>query len=246
MGLAAAGSGPVEAEAPERLPTSKTPAGRLRRKIELVAPAFAQACHDVFMHPRIAELWPEYLITQHTIIRSSVTLMEAGRDRSRALAHGDPVAEGVERYLDVHVGEEMNHDEWLLDDLEEIGVPRQEALARVPSDTVASLVGSQYYWIFHYHPVALLGYFAFMEGFPPQPELIEGLRERTGYREEAFRTFRLHGELDPDHKDELDRTIDALPLTADHEKVLGLSALSTGALVTRSLEEVAERLAGDS
>jgi hypothetical protein len=213
--------------------------GLIRLKIELIAPAFAAACRSVFMHPRISELWPEYLMTQHTIIRSTVPLMQAGRERARALAASDPVAAGVEEYLDVHIGEEADHDEWLLDDLETIGIGRERALARVPSSTVASLVGSQYYWILHYHPVALLGYFAFMEGFPPKPELIGDLMERTGYPREAFRTFVLHGQLDPGHKEELDRAIDRLPLTADQETVLGLSAMSTGLLVSRSLRELA-------
>jgi pyrroloquinoline quinone (PQQ) biosynthesis protein C len=160
------------------------------------------------------------------------------------MADSDPVAARVGEYLDVHIGEETNHDEWLLDDLEVLGVSRAEVLARAPSPTVASLAGSQYYWVLHYHPIALLGYFAFMEGFPPQPELIRDLIDRTGYPEAAFRTFVLHGELDPNHKEELDRTIDALPLTAEQEDVLGLSALSTGVLVSQSLHEVAERLPG--
>ncbi len=119
---------------------------------------------------------------------------------------------------------------------------RTKVLARVPSATVAAVAGSQYYWSLHYHPAALLGYFAFMEGFPPQPELIQDLMERTGHPEAAFRTFILHGELDPGHQEELDRTIDDLPLTADLENVLGLSAISTGALVSRSLQEIAELL----
>jgi hypothetical protein len=223
----------------DRSPAS-TISGRLRGKIDLVTPPFARACHDVFMHPRIAELWPEYLVTQHAIIRTTVPLMEAGRTQAEAVAGRDPVAAGVARYLDVHIEEERNHDEWLLEDLEVLGVTRDAALSRVPSHTVASLAGSQYYWILHYHPIALLGYFGFMEGFPPQPELISDLIHRSGLPKAAFRTFQLHGKLDPGHKDELDRTIDALPLTPNQENVLGLSAMATGVLVARSLGEVAE------
>ena len=48
----------------------------------------------------------------------------------------------------------------------------------------------------------------------------------------------------PGHLEELDRTIDALPLTREHEIVLGLSAMSTGSLLSRSLEEVAARADG--
>jgi hypothetical protein len=222
----------------DRSPAGSTTSGRLRRKIDLMTPPFTKACHDVFMHPRIAELWPEYLVTQHAIIRTTVPLMEAGRDRAKAMSESDPVAAGVSRYLDVHIEEERNHDEWLLEDLKVLGVTREAVVSRVPSHTVASLAGSQYYWTLHYHPIALLGYFAFMEGFPPQQELILDLIDRTSLPETAFRTFRLHGELDPGHKDELDQTIDALPLTSDQENVLGLSAMSTGLLVTQSLREI--------
>jgi Iron-containing redox enzyme len=236
--------GPEETGVLDRPRPAPTTSVRLRRKIQLVTPPFAEACRSVFTHPRIRELWAEYLVTQHAIIRTTVPLMEAGRDRARTMAGDDPVAAGVEDYLDVHIGEERNHDDWLLDDLEVIGVSRAEALARVPSPTVASLAGSQYYWTLHYHPVALLGYFAFMEGFPPQPRLIQELIERTGHPEAAFRTFVLHGELDPGHQEELDRTIDVLPVTDDQENVLGLSAMSTAALVSRSLQEVARSLPG--
>jgi hypothetical protein len=242
MGLSTTGSWPAEVETLDRPSAVQTPSAYLRRKIGLVSGPFAEAGHGVFTHPRLGELWPEYMVTQHTIIRSTVPVMRAGRDEARARASADPVAAGVAEYLDVHILEETNHDEWLLDDLEVLGVPRSTALARVPSATVAALVGSQYYWLFHYHPVALLGYFAFMEGFPPKRELISDLIERTGYPDAAFRTFELHGELDPGHQEELDRTIDELPLTPEHEKALGMSAMNTALLVTRSLQEVAEAL----
>src|SRR5437867_1283413 len=119
-----------------------------------MTPTFAAACEGVFLHPRIAAMWPDYLVTQHSIIRTTVPLMEA---------------------------------------------------------------------------------------FHPKPQLIRDLIERTGHPEAAFRTLSLHGDLDPGHLEELDRTIDALPLTREHEIVLGLSALSTGSLLSRSLEEVAAR-----
>ena len=108
----------------------------------------------------------------------------------------------------------------------------------MPSPTVAALVGSQYYWIFHYHPVAFLGFVALMEGHPPAPELIEVLIERTGFPPEAFRTYIEHGDLDPGHRDHLDRTVDSLPLTAEHESALGVSAIASAGLAARALEEL--------
>jgi hypothetical protein len=80
-----------------------------------------------------------------------------------------------------------------------------------------------------------------MEGCPPTPELIETLIVKTGYPREAFRTYIEHAELDPGHRDHLDRTVDSLPLTALHESALGVSAISTAGLAARALEELLER-----
>jgi heme oxygenase-like protein len=215
---------------------------RLRRKIDLVDGPFFAACGRLFTHPRIVDLLPPYLVRTHSIIRATEALMEAARDRARALAEADPVAAGVAAYLAKHVEEERDHDDWLLEDLQVLGLDGSEVLARVPSPTVARLVGQQYYWALHYHPVALLGYFAFMEGNPPKASFIEDLIVKTGYPREAFRTLFEHGELDQHHRDELDRTIDSLPLSREHEIVLGLSAMTTVELVTRSIEEVLEEV----
>jgi hypothetical protein len=203
-----------------------------------MANAFGLACANVFTHPHVRQVLPQYLIRTHCIIRTTVPLMESVEAKAREMSDGDPVAAGVATYLAKHVEEERDHDVWLLEDLEIMGVERVAVLAHVPSATIASFVGSQYYWSLHYHPVALLGYFAFMEGFPPSPELIAELKARTGYPAEAFRTLEEHGELDVGHRSELDETLDALPLTRDHEEVLGVCVLSGMDLLTRSVEEV--------
>jgi hypothetical protein len=210
---------------------------RLRRKIALVIGPYAAACTTLVRHPRLRELWPEYLILQHQIIRATVPLTEAAAERARALPEDDPLAAQLVAYLEEHVDEELHHDNELLDDLALLGVDRAAVLDRMPSRAVAALVGCQYYWLHHYDPLTFLGYVAFMEGSPPTPELIETLVERTGYPREAFHTFAEHAELDPGHRDHLNRILDSLPLTPEQEAVLALSATSTATLATRALEE---------
>jgi hypothetical protein len=211
--------------------------GRIRRKIALVMGPYAAACTTLVRHPRLRELWPEYLVLQHQIIRATVPLTEAAAERARSLPDDDPLATQLVAYLDEHVDEELHHDDELLDDLALLGVDRGTVLDRMPSPAVAALVGCQYYWLHHYDPLAFLGYVAFMEGSPPTPELIETLVERTGYPREAFYTFAEHAELDPGHRDHLNRILDSLPLTPEQEAVLALSATSTATLATRALEE---------
>jgi pyrroloquinoline quinone (PQQ) biosynthesis protein C len=162
-----------------------------------------------------------------------VPLTRVALERARDLDEPE-----LAQYLELHVDEELGHDETLLDDLEVLGLERERVLARMPSPAVATLVGAQYYWILHHHPVAFLGYVGVMEGYPPTDELVELLLERTGFPREAFTTFAEHGELDPGHRDHLDRTLDALPLTEGHEQAIGASATATVALATKAAEEV--------
>jgi hypothetical protein len=233
----ALGSPPTRTDERRR---GERPSERLARKVEVASLPFAYACASLFQHPDLRTLLPAYFVRSYAIIRATVPLFEEGARRARELATDDPVAAGVAEYLARHAEEERNHDTWLLEDLELMGVDRADALVRVPSATVASLVGSQYYWTRFYHPVAQLGYISFLEGYPPAPALVDRLVSASGYPREAFRTFSEHGELDPHHREELDEAIDSLPLSADHEALLGLSAMSTAELVARSIEEVIE------
>ena len=220
-----------------------SPSALLHRKIELVIQPFLDASGKFLNHRDIAVLYPEYLIALHGIVRASVPLMEATLGRAEAMADSDAVAGALTAYLPTHIQEERGHDQWLLEDLERLGVPRAAVFARVPSPAVACLVGSQYYWVLHHHPVALLGYLAVAEGYPAAPSLIEEMVARTGHPRDAFRMLAEHAELDPHHRDELDQLIDSLPLTPELETTLGLSAMSSVGLMARCIEEVAESLA---
>ena len=221
-----------------------TASGHLRRKIGLVLPALVDASDRVCKHARVRELYPEYLVTSHWIIRASVPLMETGRERALALADDDPVAAALAPLLRApHSGGAPSR--WLaLDDLEVLGRERSDVLSRIPTPTVAALVGAQYYWMLHFHPVALLGYIAVLEGYPPTPELIDDLVASTGYDRSAFRTLVAHAELDPGHSDELDELLDGLPLTRQQSGVVGLSAMTTVELYARALDEVVDEYGG--
>jgi hypothetical protein len=170
-----------------------------------------------------------------------VPLTEAALERARGLPDSDPLRRPLSEYLEEHVDEEMGHDDVLLDDLGNLAHSRAAVLGRMPSPAVATLVGCQYYWIHHHHPLAFLGFVAQMEGYPPTPELNELLMARTGYPAEAFQTFIEHARLDPGHRDHLDRTLDSLPLTPEHESMLAVSATTTMTLAALAIEEILDR-----
>jgi len=218
-------------------------AERLRGALGLVSGEAVRATARLLGHPRIRELYPEYLVTLHGVVRASVPLMETARERALALAPVDPVAAGLAGYLAEHIDEERDHDEWLLDDLEVVGVARATVLARIPSPTVARAVGAQYYWVLHHHPVVLLGWIGLLEGYPPRPSTIDALQARTGWPPDAFRTLRAHTELDQEHGDELFEALDRLPLTEDQSAAIGLNAMTSLRLLATAIDEVAERAA---
>jgi hypothetical protein len=176
----------------------------------------------------------------HGIMRASVPLMETALTAART-RRNDQVAVLLADYLEHHIPEERGHDDWLLTDLESIGIPRDQVLSRIPPLTIAALVGAQYYWVQHVHPVGLLGYIAMFEGYPPAMHDIEHVQAATGYPPEAFRTLLLHAELDAHHGDDLDDLLDSLPLTDQQQTLMGLSAISSVQLVTQARQELLDR-----
>jgi Iron-containing redox enzyme len=216
-------------------------AERLRGALRLVYSEAVRAGERLVAHPRIRDLYPEYLVMLHGVVRASVPLMETARDRATVLAPADPVAAGLAGYLAEHIDEERDHDEWLLDDLEVVGVDRASVLARTPSPTVARAVGAQYYWVLHLHPVVLLGWIGLLEGHPPDPSMIDAIEARTGWPADAFRTLRAHAELDQDHGDELFEALDRLPLTEAQSSAIGLNAMTSVRLLAAAIDEVTAR-----
>ena len=185
------------------------------------------------------------MATGYHIARAMVPLMETALARARALAPDDQVAEGLAAYLEKHIPEEMHGDEpggAALDDLEALGVDRVAVQAQLPHPKIAALLGAQYFWIFHYHPVAILG-FLHLESYHPDVPTLELLIERTGLPRDGFRQLLLHAKLDAVHARELERVLDSLPLEPHHEGLIALSALQSVTLLTEAWLDVVEERA---
>ena len=207
--------------------SSLTHSQRLRHKIELVLPDFIAASTELVSHPSFRNFYVEMLVRMHWMIRASISIMTTTLNRCRELAPADPVAAAMAPYFEQHIKEEMHHDEWLLEDIELLGIPRADVWRRLPSATAAACVGARYYWVLNHHPVAELGALAVMEGYPASIEAIDMMQEVTGHPREAFRTIEKHSHIDVFHRDEMLAVIDALPLKDFHHEILGVSALHT-------------------
>jgi hypothetical protein len=210
-----------------------TASARLRQKTDLILPAFATPGRLLLEHPRARELYPRYLTASSYTSLAMVPLMEAALQRARFLAPNDPIAESLADYLERHIPEEIHGEEpgrAALEDLEAVGVNTVALRAgRVP-EKLAALIGTQYFWIQHCHPVAILGFLE-LEAYHPDGQYIERLIEKTGLPREGFRYLLLHTELDVEHAEELHHVLDSLPLEPFHEELIALSALQTMALL---------------
>ncbi|MCX4744426.1 iron-containing redox enzyme family protein [Kitasatospora sp. NBC_01287] len=175
----------------------------------------------------LAARYGHYLRAMHEVLRASVPLMELAARRCAELGPRDPVAGPLGAYLTEHIDEERGHDDWLLADLAAAGLDPAPLLREQPPVLVARLVGPQYYWIEHFHPVALLGYITVLEGHAPAPWLAEQLAADTGLPQAAFQTVSHHAALDTGHCVDLERILDLLPLDPAQEAAVAVSALHT-------------------
>lgn len=214
---------------------------RIRLTISLAEPYLNHLSQLFWTYEHLEQLFPEYLFTLHTSMRSTVPMLEAAAARCAALAHNDSVAARLIPYFNEHAREELHHDEWLLEDMEFLGIDPAIVMRRLPPVGVAQMIGAQYYWLHHAHPITVLGCFAVLEGDPPQAETLDAVVERTGMPKGALRTLYKHAQLDPHHRADLDRALDGLPLTADHLALLGTSSLHAveqlGSILYRLLAE---------
>jgi hypothetical protein len=213
---------------------------RLRQKIELLLPELAEVSAELADHPRLRALYPEFVVTTHHGMRGSAALLRTAAARCRELAAADPVAAALAPEYAHHAAEE-DHDHWALEDLEVLGIPRADVLRRMPPPSVAAMVGAQYYWVLHHHPVALMGDLMFREGYVPPVEAVDTLVARTGYPRTAFRNLYRHSRVDLKHQDEMIAVLDGLPLRAEHHTILGVSALHSLQMAIQSFRELLER-----
>jgi len=202
-------------------------AALLRSKIRLALPWLAAAAGEFWEHPALASLFPEYLVRVQATGRASMAMMRAAQQRAASLAADDPVAARLAVYWEKHLRDEEEHPDWLLADMEALGMDRGRLLAAMPHASVARLVGPLYFWVHHAHPAAPLGFFAVLEGYPPDAEHLTEVMRRTGLPPAAFRTMLAHAEIDIHHRQELYDLLDELPLTPDQAELIAVCAFHT-------------------
>jgi hypothetical protein len=199
----------------------------LRTKIAITSENLSTALTELWQHPDLGDRFPRFLVLLHQIMRASVPVMAEARRVAMEGLEDDPTAPLLAAYLTDHIEEEVNHDIWTVDDLESAGFDCSALLEQISLPDVAGMIGAQYYWIRHHHPLAVLGYLAILEGRPPNPTHIDRIQRETGLHQDIFRTYRMHGDFDPHHREELWALIDRLPLSPGQTSLMSISAFHT-------------------
>ncbi len=198
----------------------------LWRKIHFADAVLGSASGQFWRSDYLRQLYPRFLVQLYHVVLGGLDLMRFAADRSESMA-SDPVAAVGARYLRQHIGEEDEHAEWLLDDLATLGLDRNTVTSARPMPAVVSLIGEQFFWISSFHPVSVFGYLLVLEGQPPLTAELDAIRLRTGLPASAFHCLLRHAEDDPAHLEDLNRTLDSMPLNEAQARRLSLSAYAT-------------------
>jgi len=108
----------------------------------------------------------------------------------------------IRYFLYEHIHEESGHEEWVLNDLEAIGVSRETALSASPSIFVSALCGYNYWCADRRHPCSPLGMMYSLEviasvyGGPFSSAISESLLLQNGL---GVSFIRSHADLDTEH-----------------------------------------------
>ncbi|MDH4394108.1 MAG: hypothetical protein QE278_00385 [Limnobacter sp.] len=223
------------------LNTLNTPSLRLKAKLDMAFPVLQAQAAQLWNSPFVRDLYPVYLQNMYMVVRSGVPLMHAAIQTANYFSESDKMLNRLIGYLTHHMEEERGHDHWLLEDYEATGGNPDALQLQMPSSQVATLVGAQYYWIYHYHPVTLMGHIAALETYHPPKGFAKHLSGLTGYPMHAFRAIARHEKLDIVHKRELYKLIDELKLTEQQERSIGLSGLHTMQTAVDVLADIYEK-----
>jgi hypothetical protein len=173
------------------------------------------------------------------INRAAIPLLSTALARALEVVPTDAVGAGLASYLVELIEDECGKD--ILPDLALLGADLPGLLRRPVPPTIAALIGSQYFWIRHAHPVSILGYLEAVETTIGSPEAVERLIERTGFPQAVYTQLIAHAVRHYGHGPALHAALDRLPLESEHHELLAMSAMQTVQLMSRALDELFEQ-----
>jgi hypothetical protein len=210
---------------------------RIQQNIKFIRLKTFHVNNEFKNHPQLTEICANFIHMNHSVARATVPMMEEVIRCAEALPN-DPVCAPLIAYMKEHIVEEKDHDEWYVRDLGVLGMSRKEVFARIPSPNIAAMIGSQYYWIKHHHPIAFLGYMGSTETNPPKEETVNSIIKDSGMPAAGFDTLMLHAKIDIHHSADIINLINSLPLSEEHLRIIEMSAFQTFRYIALMMEDI--------
>jgi hypothetical protein len=206
--------------------TQPTHFDRIEQRVNFMRLKAFNAFNEFRNHPEFSSLCSEYIYMNQSVARATVPMMEEVVRCSEQLPN-DPISAPLIKYMKQHIAEETDHDEWYIDDLAVLGFSRENVVKCIPSPNTAAMVGSVYYWLKHYHPVAFLGYMGSIETYPSSEKFVKEMIKDSNLPDQAFDTTLMHARIDITHGQDIKNLINNLPLTEQHLKIIEMTAFQT-------------------
>lgn len=192
-------------------------------------------------HPRFAEMCTEFILMNQHVAKATVPMMQEVIRCANEIPN-DPVCTPLIKYMNQHIAEETDHDEWYVNDLEVLGMSRADVYNRIPTPNTAAMIGSQYYWIKHYHPIAFLGYMGSVETYPSPESCVKNMISDSGLPAKGFDTLLMHAQIDQHHGRDIINLINSLPLTEKHIKIIEMAAFQTFRYTALMVDDICKSL----
>jgi len=162
------------------------------------------------------ELYLAFLTQAYHHVRHTVPLLMAVGSR---LSGRHAWLQGpVLHYLE----EEVGHDQWILNDIQNAGGDRAAAAASAPAVTTEAMVAYAYDTVMRGNPVGFFGMVYVLEGTSVSLALraADRIQAALCLPTSAFSYLRSHGELDQDHVQDLAGILEKLHEARDQEAVI--------------------------
>ena len=160
------------------------------------------------------EVYAHYLCNVAYYARYSPVILAAAASRS-SISHPE-----LSGYLLRHAAEEEGHEEWALEDLQQLGIPRKQVEQTPPVPACLALVGYVHDLASAQNPIATYGWMYVLEfvGSDLGGSVGRGLSLDEGSGPAPSRFVKGHGNLDASHAAEIEACL-AEHLSHDRDKI---------------------------
>ena len=197
----------------------------LRTMIDLLIPGTSIKAQQIFNDDLTKDTYINYLVDLYHMVVAVCPQMQMAHDA--LVKRGSDEDLKVAEYLKRHIEEEKDHDLWVIDDLNNLGVDGKQLVLRPAKNEVVNMVGSVYYHLFHQDPVSLLGYLAVGETYPVSPNNIDIILKVPGIDKSCVNTLIQHADIDVEHSAEFYEFIRTVSFTERQQQAILASVKAT-------------------